>query len=260
MDTGGQTGSARRIGAIFVEKGHISEEQLALALEEQQATGQKLGEILVASYGISRLDLAGVLAERWTEDEPARTSEAAVATAPAPSGGGETQTAATSVADGVPPGIQAVLAQLEEAVGRGVALKRTTDDLGYRLAAVELVLGALTEAFEELREASAARLDDTPAKSASVTEKASRIGSAATRGDLLRQLALGPKKGFELRQALAHLDESVLHSAVADGVVGTRATTLDRSSKRSDDEYYLTSAGASEIGEDPDQHPWPFHG
>jgi hypothetical protein len=65
----------RLIGAIFVEKGHISEEQLVLAVEEQRATGQKLGEILITRCGLSRLDLAGALAERWAEEEAAMVSE-----------------------------------------------------------------------------------------------------------------------------------------------------------------------------------------
>jgi hypothetical protein len=57
------------IGALFVEKGLITQEQLDQALEEQQATGNRLGEILVDRFGVSRLDLAGALAEQWAEYE-----------------------------------------------------------------------------------------------------------------------------------------------------------------------------------------------
>jgi hypothetical protein len=63
--------SARLIGAIFVEKGLISAEELDRALAEQEATGQRLGEILVSEFGVSRLDLSSALAEQWTAIERA---------------------------------------------------------------------------------------------------------------------------------------------------------------------------------------------
>jgi chromosome segregation ATPase len=56
---------ARLIGAIFVEKGLITEKELERALEVQKGTGTRLGEILVAQFGVSRLDLASVLADQW---------------------------------------------------------------------------------------------------------------------------------------------------------------------------------------------------
>jgi chromosome segregation ATPase len=57
------------IGTLFVEKGLITQEQLDLALEEQGNTGERLGEILVERFGVSRLDLASALAEQWAEYE-----------------------------------------------------------------------------------------------------------------------------------------------------------------------------------------------
>jgi chromosome segregation ATPase len=66
---------ARLIGAIFVEKGLVTEHDLERALEEQQRTGMRLGEILVASYGVSRLDLASALADQWAALERPRASE-----------------------------------------------------------------------------------------------------------------------------------------------------------------------------------------
>ena len=63
------------IGALFVEKRLITQEQLEIALEEQRRTGERLGEILVERFGVSRLDLADALAEQWAEYERQGTEE-----------------------------------------------------------------------------------------------------------------------------------------------------------------------------------------
>ena len=60
---------ARLIGAIFVERGLVTQEDLDAALAEQAQRGGLLGEILVAKYGISRLELASAIAEQWAELE-----------------------------------------------------------------------------------------------------------------------------------------------------------------------------------------------
>src|SRR5262245_11850724 len=60
---------------MFVEKGLITEEQLERALELQRATGDRLGEIIVAEFGVERLDLADALAEQWAEYETEGTIE-----------------------------------------------------------------------------------------------------------------------------------------------------------------------------------------
>jgi len=62
---------SRLIGAILVEKNLITGEQLERALQLQEDTGERLGEIVVAEFGISRLELAGVLAEQWADLENA---------------------------------------------------------------------------------------------------------------------------------------------------------------------------------------------
>lgn len=77
--------SSRLIGAFFVEKELITQEQLELALRKQEVSGERLGEIIVAEFGVSRLELASVLAEQWAEferDSKAREEQAA----PAPAG------------------------------------------------------------------------------------------------------------------------------------------------------------------------------
>ncbi len=73
--------SNRLIGALFVERGLVSESQLHVALDLQQETGQQLGQILVERFGVQRGDLAKVVAEHWArlgepeEDARSRASE-----------------------------------------------------------------------------------------------------------------------------------------------------------------------------------------
>jgi len=58
----GATEQPRRLlGQILIENGLISEEQLSLALEAQQETGQFLGEILIAHGWVSRPEVGDAL-------------------------------------------------------------------------------------------------------------------------------------------------------------------------------------------------------
>lgn len=59
--------TARLIGAVFVERGLLSESQIRVALEIQRETGQQLGQILVDRFGVSRAELASVVAEQWAD-------------------------------------------------------------------------------------------------------------------------------------------------------------------------------------------------
>ena len=89
------------IGALFVEKGLITQEQLDVALEEQRRTGDRLGEVLVERFGVSRLDLASALADQWAEYErqgatDKQVPDAEIRDQPAPS---EEQSGATVDSD-----------------------------------------------------------------------------------------------------------------------------------------------------------------
>lgn len=55
--------AARLIGTVFIERGLASEEQVQEALALQQETGHQLGEILVQRFGVSRTEMARVVAE-----------------------------------------------------------------------------------------------------------------------------------------------------------------------------------------------------
>ena len=64
-----ETIQSERLGAVLVEKNLITEEQLERALVLQEESGKRLGEILVAEFGVSRLEVAGVLSEQWAGAE-----------------------------------------------------------------------------------------------------------------------------------------------------------------------------------------------
>ena len=59
--------TSRLIGSLFLERGLVSESQLRVALEIQRETGEQLGQILVERFGVSRKELANVVAEQWAE-------------------------------------------------------------------------------------------------------------------------------------------------------------------------------------------------
>lgn len=61
----GATARRRRIGETLVRLGLITGEQNEHALAEQQRTGSRLGEILVASGALGESDLSAVLAEQF---------------------------------------------------------------------------------------------------------------------------------------------------------------------------------------------------
>jgi hypothetical protein len=62
-----QTLPSRLIGALFVERGLVSESQIRVALEIQRESGQQLGQVLVERFGVSRKELASVVAEQWAK-------------------------------------------------------------------------------------------------------------------------------------------------------------------------------------------------
>lgn len=66
----------RPVGQVLVQRGLLSEDQLAWALEVQRRTRSRLGEILVSSGLVSRIDLHRALARAWDlpfVDVPAAT-------------------------------------------------------------------------------------------------------------------------------------------------------------------------------------------
>ncbi len=134
----------RRIGTILVEWRLISQEQLSQALTEQEETGRLLGEILVTSYGVSRVDLADALAEQWQEANRAATAaiERSTELQPPSAGdnGGDSQ---LDEAD--------LRVLLDEAEAARAELTVRTEELSKRLATLETLVVGVTEALDELR-------------------------------------------------------------------------------------------------------------
>ena len=56
-----------RLGKILLKKGHLSEENLAVALEEQRKTGAKLGNILIQTELIEKETIKDILEGQITE-------------------------------------------------------------------------------------------------------------------------------------------------------------------------------------------------
>ena len=73
--------SSRLIGSFIVEKGLITEEQLELALDEQQTSGRLLGEILVERFGVTRANLESALETQRAANEEAGAQEDSYANA-----------------------------------------------------------------------------------------------------------------------------------------------------------------------------------
>lgn len=154
MSTVHRAARGRQIGAIFVEKGLVTEGQLALALEEQQRTGRLLGEICVARYGIDRMRLADVLAEQWEGM------------------GGEPPAPALSVEE-------ALRMLLDEAQETRAELRRKTGRLDERLAVLEELVVNVGETLAELRRAAATPARARSASAAPAAAKAPRARATA---------------------------------------------------------------------------------
>lgn len=69
------------IGDVLLSHGFVDADTLAGAAEEQERTGQPLGQILVERGAITRLELASALAEQWAE-APGRPSAEPVSGSP----------------------------------------------------------------------------------------------------------------------------------------------------------------------------------
>jgi hypothetical protein len=81
-----ETAAKRRLGDIFVDRGTITTAQLDEALAVQREAGGRIGEILVELGYVTRVALAGVIAEQW-DDLRLTTRVRKAVEAPAPDHG-----------------------------------------------------------------------------------------------------------------------------------------------------------------------------
>lgn len=130
----------RRIGAILIERGFVTDSDLEAALAEQEQCGRPVGEILVDRYGLDRLHLADALALQWEEIRSVTESRP-----PAPVG---VRRIPPSVQ---PPGEQELRDLLAEAQAARNELESKTDELSMRLAALESLVADVSTALAEIR-------------------------------------------------------------------------------------------------------------
>ena len=130
--------SYRRIGTILVEIGVITQAQLDSALGEQGRSGRLLGEILVSTYGVSRVDLADALAAQWEEAQSLSQMDVA-------QGAYHDDGAVDPLAEGD------LSVLLEEAQAARAELTARTDELSRRVASLEALVIGVTDALDELR-------------------------------------------------------------------------------------------------------------
>jgi len=112
----------RKLGEVLVTEGSITEEQLAAAIAEQERTGERLGDILLARRSVSRLNLGNAITEQHAAGRRPATSQG-----PKPDFDERDK-----------------LAQMEARLTR---LAATTDELGARLAALEALIPAISDAL-----------------------------------------------------------------------------------------------------------------
>lgn len=130
--------SYRRIGTILVEMQVVTQSQLDSALIEQRDTGRLLGELLVSTYGVSRVDLADALAAQWEEAQSMSEIDEA-------QGAYHDDGAVDPLAEGD------LSVLLEEAQAARAELTARTDELSRRVASLEALVVGVSDALDELR-------------------------------------------------------------------------------------------------------------
>lgn len=142
-----------------MERELVTEEQLRTALAMQEASGDVLGEILVRSASITRMQLADVLAEQWDEmsSRPVGVEES--------------------------EDRHELRVLLQEAQAARSDLSHLSDELTVRLTALETLVSGVSERLAALQEASLrATPDEVAPKRAPAVErrKATRRTSEKT--------------------------------------------------------------------------------
>jgi chromosome segregation ATPase len=200
VDVAGAAGK-RPIGEIFVERGLVTAGQLEEALEEQRKSGGRLGEILVATGKLSRLELASALADQWATFQKLRPPEGSL----------ETDTGSPEAR--IMPTPEAIV-PTPAAAGAALELATRIDDLSARvdeLAVAASSAPALADdtALAEAAAALAARVDQLES-SAAVPRADDRVDELRSRLDgVVSRLETQPAGGDDLRAELAQVADSL---------------------------------------------------
>ena len=162
------------IGDVLLSHGFVDAATLAVAAEEQEKSGQPLGQILVERGAITRLELASALAEQWAEaPAPARSDDLVngshTATPPARSAPTEptlidddsyalrVQAAVTDLARRV-GAAEPLLAEVERRAAESVSSETLASSLAEARVHVDTLLERV-DGFESVLEEVRSRLD-----------------------------------------------------------------------------------------------------
>ena len=192
-------GAKRPIGEIFVERGLVTDNQLDEALEQQRETGGRLGEILVASGKLSRLELASALADQWASFQKLRPpTEVPAAPAVSPPNGDVMPTPEV----GAPLPLAAPAPELVSMV----------DTLSARVDQVAAEKGEWRPELEKTAEHLRTRLDQleqSVAQQSSPGEPARDEALRSEVADLAARIAAIPAPSDEWRDELAQVAENL---------------------------------------------------
>jgi chromosome segregation ATPase len=200
-DNGGRRMRAEPLGALLASRGHITEEQLELALTEQKATGRPLGEIIVARGFAPAPTVAQALA---TQHGGLLKTEYGFATG---WGGGVAPDAAPAPAQAAPTSDEsnALWASLEEHKKALAAWQQAHKELQEKLAEAQKPTAPVDDPrLSRLAAERESMQAELTARDASIEQLQASVATIeAGRAELERALANEVERGTAMRAELA---------------------------------------------------------
>jgi hypothetical protein len=206
------------IGDILLSHGFVDSGTLAAAAEDQERTGQPLGQILVERGAITRLELASALAEQWAEaPAPGRQSSEPSSGTPASTPAWDLPAKPAVIDDDTYAlRVQSAVSDLARRVGAAEPLLAEVERLASQSVSPEALEAGLAEVQEHV-DASFERVDGLE----------SRLEGVTTRLD---QVTDGLEEAFgEMQAGAAELAERLSMTAAA---VTAAATEGDLEAQR----------------------------
>jgi phage shock protein A len=200
-DNGGPRMRAEPLGALLASRGHITEEQLELALTEQKATGRPLGEIIVARGFAPPPTVAQALA---TQHGGLLKTEYGFATG---WGGGVAQDAGPAPVQAAPTSdeARAIRASLEEHKKALAAWQQAHKELQEKLAEAQKPTAPVDDPrLSRLAAERESMQAELTARDASIEQLQASVATIeAGRAELERALANEVERGTAMRAELA---------------------------------------------------------